>query len=69
MKNLNDFIKENTNLDNLSATELMQRFIQSTLYLIKKDIEPSFYGNSIINNKIEANVVGVFLHSKWYLSI
>ena len=44
MKNFNDFIKENTTLDNLSATELMQRFIQSTLYLRKKDIDPFLFG-------------------------
>ena len=59
MKNLNDFIKENPNLNNLSATELIQRFIQSTLYLRRKDI------------RVEANkhVVGLFFHANWYLSL
>ena len=44
MKNFNDFIKENPNLDNKSQTELMQRFIQSTLYLRRKDINPELFG-------------------------
>ena len=71
MKNFNDFIKENPNLDNQSQTELKQRFIQSTLYLRRKDINPELFGEDDddttdqeedgFSNNIEANkhVVGV----------
>ena len=63
MQNFNDFIKENNDLDHLCANDMMQKFINSTLYFKSKDNRMG-YPEDEANKK----VVGVFVHANRFLS-